>query len=72
MNHKKLAEEYIKEAKELNSYIGKIKKQYYSTTFLDDNNINFRLKTLYNMYLDLKHMGEYLMWRYGDGGKKDV
>ncbi len=65
MNYKKLAEEYIKEAKKLNSYMLKIRKRYYFTTSIDDRNINFRVKTLYSMYLELKHTGEYLMCRYG-------
>jgi hypothetical protein len=69
MNYKSLAEEYIKEAKELNSHIAEIKKQYYFTTSMADKDLDFRVKTLYSMYLELKHIGEYLMCRYG--GKND-
>ncbi len=67
MCYKKLAYEYIMEAKKLNLYIKKLKKQYNYTNNSENIDIYYRIKTLYNMYLDLKHVGEYLMGKYGGG-----
>ena len=65
MYYKKLAQEYLKESKILNSHIKKIKKLYCYINDADERETYYRLKMLYSMYLDLKHVGEYLMHKYG-------
>ena len=72
MCYKKLAEEYLKESEILKTHIKKIKKYYYYKNDTDERDNYYRLKTLYSMYLDLKHIGEYLIEKYGgenDGEK---
>ena len=69
MKYKKLAKEYLEEAKQLNLHINKIKLNHTKHVNIRDRNFYYRIKMLYKIYLELKHMGEYLEYKYG--GKSD-
>lgn len=64
MNYAKLADEYSEEAKSLKGYINKIKKDYGKPISIEDGQMYYRVKILYNMYLDLNHVGKYLRKKY--------
>lgn len=60
MDYKKLASEYFTEATILNSYIKNLKREVKNKNAHDLNELNYRISLLYQMYLELKHTGEYL------------
>ena len=62
MDYKKLSEEYFNEAEVLKSYIKKLKNFANNLTneMQDDNDLFYRISIMYKMYLELKHVGEYL------------
>lgn len=70
MNYKILADEYFKEASTLKQYIKNLKK--YEIQNADDLNFKYRIKMLYEMYLEMKNTGEYLMYKFEviNSGKK--
>lgn len=62
MCYYKLAKEYFSEAQRLNLHIKKIKKLYGKPINIEnDRDTYYRIKTMYTMYLELKHVGEYLL-----------
>lgn len=61
MYYEKLACEYIEESHVLNTYIKFLKKQFPEDVKDCSSEVYFRVSTLYSMYLELKHTGEYLM-----------
>ncbi len=65
MNYKKLADEYLQEAQRLSLHIANIKKHNKFHMCIYDRSGYYRVKKLYGMYLDLKHVGEYLINKYG-------
>ncbi len=60
-----MSNEYTKEAKILKSYLDKL-KNYYSSRLHQNNftpgyaNLDFRVKKLYDMYLEISSIGKYL------------
>lgn len=63
MFYYKLAKEYNFEAQNLKNYISKLRKLYAKELALNDASICRRMSTLYDMYLDLKYMGDFLSIR---------
>ena len=61
MNYRSLAEEYFFEANILKKHINNLKKQYKGEICPENSDIYYRVSTLYAMYLDMKHTGEYLL-----------
>lgn len=61
MSYRNLAEEYFTEAEVLKKHINNLKKQYKGEICPENSEIYYRVSTLYAMYLDMKHVGEYLI-----------
>ncbi len=59
MDYRILAKQYFSEADTLKSYIKNLKK--FENKNPEDLNLKYRIKMLYEMYLELKNTGEYLM-----------
>ena len=59
MNYEILAGEYFDEARVLREHIKGLRK--YETENSDDLNLKYRIKMLYDMYLELRSTGAYLM-----------
>ena len=59
MDYRILAKQYFSEADTLKSYIKNLKKVENKNP--EDLNLKYRIKMLYEMYLELKNTGEYLM-----------
>lgn len=65
MDYHSMACEYIEEANNLRNYLIKLKK-YYARELEKNNftpgymNINFRVKKIYDMYLEIASTGRYL------------
>ena len=62
MDYKELSEKYFLESNVLNNYIRNLKKLSKNST--DDLELHYRIQTLYTIYLELKHTGEYLYHKY--------
>lgn len=60
MYYKRLAHEYLNQAKILKKHIKFIRTQYVKIGEEKSPDVNCRLRILYSMYLDLLHTGEYL------------
>lgn len=60
MYYKRLAHEYLSEAKILKKHIKSIRTQYVKIGEEQNPDVNCRLRILYSMYLDLLHTGKYL------------
>ena len=54
-----MSNQYINESNIIKHYIKKLKAEYKKQQS-ENLNLTYRIKTLYNMYLDLKHTAEYL------------
>lgn len=61
MNYRNLAEEYFTEAEVLKGHINNLKSQYKGEICPENSDVYYRVSTLYAMYLELRHTGEYLM-----------
>ena len=62
MNYKILAEEYFNEANILKNYIKNLKNDKNEGPV--DLNLHYRIKMLYDMYLELRNTGEHLMHKF--------
>ncbi len=54
-----MSQQYLKEAEVLRLYVKKL-RTLYTDSKSNRNEMDFRVATLYAMYLELKHTGEYL------------
>ncbi len=66
MFYEKLAREYADEAKILKNYITKLKEDYAQELNTREVETCRRVSILYDMYLDLKYMGNFLKSRSED------
>lgn len=57
--YKILSNQYINESNVIKQYIGKLKMEHKKQQ-PENLRLTYRIKTLYEMYLELKHTAEYL------------
>ena len=60
MYYKMLSEQYLEEAEALRIYVKNLKKENSNKREKKYEENYYRISILYGMYLDLKHIGEYL------------
>lgn len=60
MFYKNLRYQYEKEAQRLKIHIQKMKIEHSEEIYARDREVYYRFKLLYTMYLDVKHVSEYL------------
>ena len=60
MYYEELSHEYLNQAKILKKHIKSIRTQYVKISPEESSDVNYRLRLLYSMYLDLLHTGKYL------------
>ncbi len=65
MTYQEWAEEYMESARILKERIDKLKKQSGNTPISELRELNFRINTMYMMYLDCTKTAELLMKRRG-------
>ena len=73
MYYEELSHEYLNQAKILKNHIKSIRTQSVKISPEESSDVNYRLRLLYSMYLDLLHTGKYLkrksevteLWRNG-------
>lgn len=61
MYYQNLARQYLKDAEILKKHIKKLRTQYVKIDDDADEEFKYRISLLYGMYLDLMHIGKYLI-----------